>query len=65
MTTYVTWEALMHYAKQVGIASKSGDPEKLAKAEAELEAYKQLCLEADEMKMPFSSADLYYGKKHE
>lgn len=59
MTTYVTWEALMYYAKQVGIASKSGDPEKLAKA------YKQLCLEADEMKMPFGTADLYYGKKHE
>lgn len=42
---------LMHKAKAVGRAKLAGDPEALAKAEADLAEYEALCLMADEMQM--------------
>lgn len=43
------WSTLFHYAKMEAQARASGDPEALARAEAKHEAYRQVCLAADEM----------------
>lgn len=44
-----SWQTLMTYAKEVGQAKKSGDPERIAEAEARHEDYRQMCLKADRM----------------
>lgn len=45
------FRVLMQLARAVGLAKKSGDPEALSKAEAEHDAYKELCLKADRMSL--------------
>ncbi len=45
------FRVLMQYAHAVGRAKKSGDPEAIAKAEAEHDAYRDLCLKADRMSL--------------
>lgn len=42
---------LMHKAKAVGRAKLAGDPEELARAEADLKAYEELVLASDEMRI--------------
>lgn len=44
---------LMHKAKAVGRAKLAGDPEELARAEADLAEYEALVLECDEMQIDF------------
>ena len=43
------FRVLMQLAQAVGQAEKSGDQEALAKAKADHDAYKDLCLRADRM----------------
>ena len=43
------FSTLMRLAKAVGDAKKAGDPVALAKAQAEHDAYRDLCLKADVM----------------
>ena len=42
---------LLRLAKAVGHAEQSGDQEAIAKAKAEHDAYKDLCLRADKMSL--------------
>ncbi len=44
-----SFSRLMQLARAEGEARLSGDPERLAQAAAAHEAYRRLCLEADEM----------------
>lgn len=46
------FSTLMRYARAEAEAEKSGDPIQIAKAKADHEAYRQLCLRADEMCIP-------------
>ena len=59
MKTIVTWEALMYYAKKVGNARKNGNEKEIKEAEKQLREYEKLCLEADEMILPFHHGDLF------
>lgn len=43
------FRVLMQLARAVGQAEKSGDQEALAKAKAEHDTYRDLCLKADRM----------------
>jgi len=45
------FRVLMQLARAVGLAEKSGDQEAIAKAKAEHDAYKDLCLRADRMNL--------------
>lgn len=45
------FRVLMQLAKAVGVAKLSGDAAALSKAEAEHDAYKDLCLKADKMSL--------------
>lgn len=45
------FRVLMRLAKAVGQAEKAGDKEAIAKAQAEHDAYKDLCLKADKMNL--------------
>ena len=45
------FRVLMKLARAVGQAEKSGDQEAIAKAKAEHDAYKDLCLRADRMNL--------------
>ena len=47
--TYVTFSALMHYACQLGQARKSGDRERIEKAQREHDEYVDLCRRSDGM----------------
>ena len=49
---------LMRYAAAVGKAKKSGDPEAIAKAEAEHDAYRDACLKSDKMSLGMTHGDL-------
>lgn len=46
-----SFHVLMQKAKALGAAKKSGDPEAIALAQADHDAYRDLCLEADEMSL--------------
>ena len=46
------FEHLMRLARAEAEARESGDPERLAQAAAAHESYRQLCLAADEMRIP-------------
>jgi hypothetical protein len=52
MKVVTFFSTLMQYAKAEAEARKSGDPVRIAKAAADHEAYRQLCLKADEMRIP-------------
>lgn len=45
------FRVLMRLARAIGQAKKSGDQEALAKAQAEHDAYKDLCLKADSVNL--------------
>lgn len=45
------FRVLMQLARALGQAEKSGDQEAIAKAKAEHDAYKDLCLRADRMNL--------------
>lgn len=44
-----SFQTLMILAKKLGNAKKEGDPVKIAAAEAEHAAYRDMCLNSDEM----------------
>lgn len=48
---------LSRLAFQLGKTRKEGDPERIEKAENELESYKQICLKSDEI-IPGRTGDL-------
>lgn len=52
MKTVTFFSTLMQYAKEEAAACRGGDPARIAKAKADHEAYRQLCLKADEMRLP-------------
>jgi hypothetical protein len=52
LKTVTFFTTLLQLARAEADARKSGDPERIAKAAAEHEAYRQLCLKADEMRIP-------------
>jgi hypothetical protein len=52
MKTVTFFSELMRLAKEEAVARKSGDSVRIAKATADHEAYRQLCLKADEMRIP-------------
>lgn len=58
MRTVVTFHALMQYAGALGKARKSGDPERIAKAQKAHDDYVALCREADQMLLDCTYADL-------
>ncbi len=49
ITTVASFSKLMQLAKNLGDARKSGDQAEIAKAQAEHDAYAELCLMADKM----------------
>lgn len=55
VTSFAT---LMKLAGKVGDAKKRGDTEALIQAEANLEDYRQLCLNADEMMINVDRGEL-------
>lgn len=57
MEIVTSWYTLMHYAKALGKACQSGKAEAIAKAQAEHDAYRDMCLKADRMTLniPWSS----------
>jgi len=57
MKTVTFFSVLMQYAKEEAVARKSGDSVRIAKAAADHEAYRQLCLKADELRIPGSSIE--------
>jgi hypothetical protein len=61
ITTVTSWSTLMAFAHALGDAKRSGDPEAIARAEAELQAYEKIVLESDRMILPFTAGDLYGG----
>jgi hypothetical protein len=67
MKVVTFFSTLMQYAREEAEARKSGDVTRIEKATADHEAYRQLCLKADEMRIPCPSnvtgeADLPAGK---
>lgn len=50
--TVTFFSTLMRYAREESDARESGDAVRIAKAAADHEAYRQLCLTADEMCIP-------------
>ena len=49
MKIVTSLQTLMCYAREVGEAKKSGDPQRIAEAQRKHDEYKALCLRADEM----------------
>lgn len=58
MTTYTTWDALMHYARAVGDAKKLNDSELIQKAEEQLAEYEMLVKQSDGMILPTSFGEV-------
>lgn len=54
MEVVTFWTTLMQYAREEAEAEKSGDPERIRVAHARHEAYRQQCLKADRMILPYS-----------
>lgn len=52
MKVVTFFSTLMQYAREEAKARKSGDPALIEKATADHEAYRQMCLKADEMRIP-------------
>lgn len=50
---------LFKYAGELGEAKKSGDAVRIAEAEKRHEAYRQMCLESDEMITGYKHGELY------
>jgi hypothetical protein len=58
MEIVTSFQTLMHYAKLLGDARKSGDPEKIRKAKEKHDEYAEMCLKADSMLTGFTSGSL-------
>jgi hypothetical protein len=55
MKVVTFWGTLLRYAREEAEACKSGDPVRIEKVAAAHEAYRLLCLAADEMRIPCPS----------
>lgn len=53
----------MQLAGALGQARLRGDAEEIARAEAEHDAYRDVCLKADEMLLDTTVGELYYGAR--
>lgn len=53
-----SYKTLIMYAREVDEARKSGDKERLERAIARHEDYRQMCLKADEMYTGLTNRDL-------
>ena len=52
MKIITSWWTLMDYAHKEGQAKLHGTPEEYAKAKADHQAYREICMKADEMLPP-------------
>lgn len=59
MKIVASFQTLIKLAKEVGDAKRSGDKQRLADAERAHEAYKEICLKADELHTGYTYGDLY------
>ncbi len=50
---------LFKYARELGEARKSGDTARIADAEKRHEAYRQMCLQSDEIITGYKHGELY------
>jgi hypothetical protein len=57
MKIIASWQTLMSLARELGDAKKTGNPELIAEAQKRHDAYKEVCLKADEIHTgyPFGS----------
>jgi hypothetical protein len=55
MKVVTFFPTLMQYAREEAEARRSGDPVRIEKAATAHEAYRQMCLNADEMRIPCPS----------
>ena len=65
MKVITSFRTLCQYVHALGEARRSGDPERIARAEAEHDAYRKACIEADEMHLGLTVGELrdtQYGK---
>lgn len=62
MKTVTDFGVLMRLASRLGKARQSGIKEEIEKVQQEHDAYKKLCLEADEMTTGFTIRELYSGR---
>lgn len=58
MKIKTSWTTLIRLAKAVGDAKKHGTEQSIKEAEDRLEAYRQLCLKADEMSLDMPRCNL-------
>jgi hypothetical protein len=58
MKVVTFWSTLMRYAYELGQARLSGDKDRIHAAKAKHDAYRDLCLEADEMVLGVSKGEL-------
>jgi hypothetical protein len=58
MEIVTSMQTLMLYAKALGNARKSGDEELTRKAQTQHDSYRDICLKADRMPLPFTVGDL-------
>lgn len=56
MKVVTFFSTLIQLAREEAEARKGGDPVRIEKASADHEAYRQLCLKADEMRIPYPSS---------
>jgi hypothetical protein len=59
MEIVTSMQTLMLYAKELGNARKSGDKELIRKAQSQHDHYRDICLKADRITLPFSVDDLH------
>ena len=59
MKVVASFSTLMKLAKEVGDARRSGDKKRIEAAEQAHDAYKEICLKADEMHTGYRYGDLY------
>ena len=53
-----SWQTLIHYAKELGQARRSGDKERIDKAKKKHDEYRDMCLKSDRMVLPFTNRDM-------
>lgn len=58
-----SFRTLMQLAGALGEARMRGNEEEIAKAQAEHDAYRDMCLKADEMLLDTTVGGLYYGAR--
>lgn len=58
MKIVTNFNILLYYARELARAEKSEDPIRIAKAQAQHDAYKELCLSADRMDLGVTVSQL-------